>query len=203
MGAYHKGRCGCCLADAGPTRNRPVVLLRSLGAIAADFYGRMKRAVQYYGGVGQLARWATTASDPRHDGDDMTTIPIEAQVSTEQLLRAVEQLPPQELAAFVAQVVALRAQREAPHLGQPETTLLLQINRGIPAETQRRFDELVAKRQAETITPDELRELIRITDQIEQRDVERLTALIELARLRRTTLDDLMGTLGIKPPAYA
>jgi len=56
----------------------------------------------------------------------MTTIPIEAQVSTEQLLRAVEQLPPQELAAFVAQVVALRAQREAPHLGQPETTLLLQ-----------------------------------------------------------------------------
>jgi hypothetical protein len=36
----------------------------------------------------------------------MTTIPIE--VSTEQLLRAVEQLPAPELDVFVAQVVALR-----------------------------------------------------------------------------------------------
>ena len=42
----------------------------------------------------------------------MTTIPIE--VSTEQLLRAVEQLPAQELDAFVAQVIALRAQRTRP-----------------------------------------------------------------------------------------
>jgi hypothetical protein len=37
----------------------------------------------------------------------MTTIPID--VSTEQLLRAVERLPPQNLEAFVAQVIALRA----------------------------------------------------------------------------------------------
>jgi hypothetical protein len=65
----------------------------------------------------------------------MTTISIEAQVSTEQLLHAVERLPPQELATFVDQVVALRAQRTAPHLDQPETTLLLQINQGISAET--------------------------------------------------------------------
>ena len=39
----------------------------------------------------------------------MTTIQIEALVSPDQLLRAVEQLPPSELAAFVAQVFALRA----------------------------------------------------------------------------------------------
>jgi hypothetical protein len=44
----------------------------------------------------------------------MTTIPIE--VSTEQLLRAVERLPAQDLEAFVAQVIALRAQRNAPSL---------------------------------------------------------------------------------------
>ena len=59
----------------------------------------------------------------------MTTIPIE--VSTEQLLRAVERLPPQDLDTFVAQVIALRAQRNAPHLNQEETALLLQISAGI------------------------------------------------------------------------
>ncbi len=133
----------------------------------------------------------------------MTTIPIEAQVSTEQLLRAVERLPPQELEAFVAQVLALHAGREAPHLSQPETGLLLQINRGIAPDLQRRFDELVAKRRAEAITPDELQELIQITDHIEQHDAERLAALVELAHFRRMTLADLMDALGIKPPAYA
>jgi len=41
----------------------------------------------------------------------MVTIPIEAQVSTEQLLHAAEQLSPQELAAFVARLLELQAQR--------------------------------------------------------------------------------------------
>ncbi len=133
----------------------------------------------------------------------MTTIPIEVQVSTEQLLRAVERLPPQELAAFVSQVLVVRAQREAPSLSQSETALLLQINQGLPIELQRRFDELVAKRQAEVITLDELRELVQITDQIEQRDVQRLAALDDLARLRRMSLSELMDAIGIQPPAYA
>lgn len=76
------------------------------------------------------------------------------------------------------------AQGRGPRLSQPETGLLLQINQGLPAGVQQRFDELVAKRRAERITPDELRELIQITDEIEQRDAKRLTALVELARVR-------------------
>jgi hypothetical protein len=134
-------------------------------------------------------------------GDDMTTIPIE--VSTEQLLRAVDRLPQDELETFVAQVIALRAQRAAPHLTQEETALLLQINAGLPAGVQQRFDELVAKRQSETITPDELHELIQITDQIERRDVQRLAALIDLAQLRQTSVPALISALGIQPPTYA
>jgi hypothetical protein len=131
----------------------------------------------------------------------MTTIPIE--VSTEQLIRAVERLPQQELESFVAQIVALRAQRTAPHLNQEETALLLQINAGISPELQRRFNELVAKRQVETISPAELTELIQITDEIEQRDAQRLAALIELAQLRQTAVPVLMDELGIRPPAHA
>jgi len=100
------------------------------------------------------------------ESGDMTTIPIE--VSTEQLIRAVERMPQHELETFVAQIVALRAQRTAPHLSQDETALLLQINGVISPDVQRRFNDLVAKRQMETISPAELTELIRITDVIEQ-----------------------------------
>ena len=130
----------------------------------------------------------------------MTTIPIE--VSTEQLLRAVEQLPAPELDTFVAQVVALRAQRAAPHLSHEETTLLLQINAGLTPPEQARFALLVAKREAETIADDELDELIALTDEVEQRDAQRLAALRDLAQLRHTTLPLLMDALGIKAPSH-
>ncbi len=133
----------------------------------------------------------------------MMTIPIEAEVSTEQLLRAVEQLPTQEFSVFVAQLLALRAQREGPHVSQSETALLLQINEGIPADMQRRFDHLVDKRQAETIAPEELDELRVMTDGIEQHAVRRLAALDALARLRQIPLAALMDSLGIAPPTYA
>ena len=133
----------------------------------------------------------------------MTTIPIEVQVSPEQLLHAVQQLPPSELAAFIAQVLRLHAQYQAPHVGQSETELLLQVNQGLAPELRRRFDELVARRQAATITPDEMRELIQITDQIEQDDARRLAALADLAHLRGMTLTELMQILGIQPPPYA
>jgi len=132
----------------------------------------------------------------------MSTIPIE--ISTEQLLRAVERLPADELDTFVAQVVALRTRRAHGRLGADETTLLLTINAARPEPAQQaRFDALVAKRQAETITPAELQELIEVTDAIELRDAERLEALQELAQLRRTTVRALMDALGIRAPTYA
>jgi hypothetical protein len=47
-----------------------------------------------------------------------------------------------------------------------------------------------------------LQELIRLTEQIEHDDAQRLAALVELARLRGTTVPLLMDTLGIQPPSY-
>jgi len=132
----------------------------------------------------------------------MSTIHIEAQVSPEQLLRAVEQMPPQELAAFIRHVLALRAQREARHLSQAESALMLRINQGIPADLQRRYDDLIAKRSAATLIPEEYAELLQLTDQVEQLEADRIAALTELAGLRQTSLTDLMHTLGIQPPPY-
>lgn len=133
----------------------------------------------------------------------MNTIRVEAHVSTEQLLRAVEQISEQDLDSFVAQVVMLRAQRAAPHSSPDETALLIQINHSLPAVTQQRFDLLVSKRQAETLSQAELQELLDLTNQIEQSDADRLAALVKLAELRHLSLSQVMQVLGIQAPPHA
>jgi len=133
-------------------------------------------------------------------GDLMSTIQI--QTSVEQLLDAVAQLPPDELASLTEKIVALRASHAAPHLEQDEASLLLQINRDIPTDIRLRNNELIKKRMAGILSGTELTELIDITNQFEQREAERVAALAALASLRHISLRELMTDLGIQAPTY-
>ena len=133
----------------------------------------------------------------------MPTINIQAEVSVDVLVKAVEQLPEAELRQFTAQVLALNAKRMAPSVTQEETALLLQINKPLPEDIQRRFDELRGKRDTETLDNEEYAELLRFTQQVEAFDVARLEALTKLAALRGVTLPELMHQLDLKPSADA
>src|SRR5437016_4000460 len=95
---------------------------------------------------------------------------ITMELSSEQLLEAAAQLSPAELEDFAAQVTALRAQRRAPSLPLAEADLLLKINEGLPPKVQQRYNRLIAKRRAETLTPDEYNELLILTKQSEQQN---------------------------------
>ncbi|MDZ7359592.1 MAG: STAS/SEC14 domain-containing protein [candidate division KSB1 bacterium] len=132
----------------------------------------------------------------------MAVIQIEAQLSTEQLFKAVKQMPQNELEKLVAQVLALRAERVAPRLSENESALLLKINRGVPKALQKRYNALIAKRQTETLSKKEYNELLHMTSRIERLDVERMKYLVALARLRKKSLTTLMRELGIKTSAY-
>ncbi len=121
------------------------------------------------------------------------------QIEKEQLLNAVLQMPRSEFEEFVRKAFSLKAREYAPVLSEKETELLLKINQGLAPALQQRLNELIDKRQSHTISPPELEELIRLTDQVEAFDVERLKHLIELAHLRGVTLDELIKKLGIKP----
>jgi hypothetical protein len=129
----------------------------------------------------------------------MPTINIQAEVSVDVLVKAVEQLQGAELRQFTAHVLALNAKRMAPSVTQEEAALLLQINTPLPADVQRRFDELVAKRDAETLDAEEYAELLQLTQQVEAFDVARLEALAKLAALRGVTLHELMRQLELTP----
>lgn len=125
----------------------------------------------------------------------MPTIEIES----EQLLNAALQMSREELEEFLAKLFATKAREYAPVLSQKETELFLKINQGLPHSTQQRLNELIRKRKAETITPEEMKELKQLTDQIEKSDAERLNVLIELAKLRNIPLRKLIKQLGLKP----
>jgi hypothetical protein len=121
------------------------------------------------------------------------------QIETNQLLKAALQMPEAELKNFVAQLVSLKARQKVPTLSQRESELLLKINRGLPPALQERLSELIQKRRAEAISNKELRELKKLTDQVEKLDAERLELLTELAALRHVPLRKLIKQLGLKP----
>lgn len=95
-----------------------------------------------------------------------------------------------------------RATPAAPHLPAREAELLERINAGLPPETWQRYSALTRRREAETITDDEYAELLQLIDVVEADNAERIGHLIALARLRHTTLDALMRSLGIGPRAH-
>jgi hypothetical protein len=91
---------------------------------------------------------------------------------------------------------------DASGLPMREAELLQQINQGLAPATWQRYHDLRARRQAHTLTPDEQQELIAITDEREQANVQRVAALIRLAQLRQTSVNALMDDLGLHAATY-
>jgi hypothetical protein len=120
--------------------------------------------------------------------------------STDQIISAVAQLSLSELERVFDRVLALQAERKAPHLSPVESTLLVRINQGLPPELRGRLVLLKARREDESITDAEYEELTRLSDQAEELHAERMAAMVELAKLRGVSLPDLMNQLGIQFP---
>jgi hypothetical protein len=83
-------------------------------------------------------------------------------------------------------------------VGGRETELLGRINSGLPEPQARRLEALDARREEETLTPEEHAELLGLVDESERLAVGRAEALVELARHRGTTVPSLMRELGLE-----
>jgi hypothetical protein len=97
----------------------------------------------------------------------------------------------------------VRRRTRSPRLSTQETSLLQQINEGLPAATWQRYHALKALRQAETLTPDEQSELISLSDEIEEWNARRFGLVVELARLRGVPFASLAKELGLEAPPHA
>ena len=130
----------------------------------------------------------------------MATASVQPRLTAEDILTALEQLAPEEMAKVSWQLLQMQAHRKAPHLSAREEELLTEIYRGKRSGFQVRFDELNIKRCAFTLTPEEHEELLQLVDESEAFTLRRLEALAELAQLWRLTLPALMKRLGLKAP---
>ena len=137
------------------------------------------------------------------------TILIEMPPELESQLRhaaAQEGLAPE---AYIVQALHERLMPQQSSLAvrqrltRTEAQLLLHINQSMADISWPRYHQLVARRQAETLTVDEQHELIALSDAIETANVQRIEYVAELARLRNTTVPAVMQALGLKPVTYA
>lgn len=135
----------------------------------------------------------------------MTTVQLKSEVNIDvkDLIGGVSELDTRDIEHILAEIGMILAQRKASSLPKRETELLQKIGAGIAEVIQSRYDVLQTKLLAEQITPDEHRELLDLIEIVEAADAERLRYLIELAQLRKVSLDELLSQLGIHhPPAY-
>lgn len=130
----------------------------------------------------------------------MVTVEVPTRLTMDDLLAAVDKLPNQALLEFGWRVRALQTKRGLPLVEAEDEQALLQIisDQRLPESDQKRLAWLREKSDDETLTAEEHAELLRYVQRVEQRDLTRVEALIELAQKRGTTLREVMRQLGIE-----
>ncbi|MEM9849216.1 MAG: hypothetical protein AAF847_15130 [Bacteroidota bacterium] len=79
-----------------------------------------------------------------------------------------------------------------------ETFLLQQIGLGIPLAKWKRYNQLIDLRNKEILSIDQQKDLIALSNEIEQRNAERMPYVFELAQLRGIKPETLIRELGIQ-----
>jgi hemerythrin-like domain-containing protein len=92
--------------------------------------------------------------------------------------------------------------KSANRLSKKETEIFLRINRTLPEDKQQRYEELTEKRVEETLTKKEHKELLSLIEELQQIWVERLQAIVDLAKLRKIPPREMMRQLGVDPEKY-
>lgn len=129
-------------------------------------------------------------------------ITIHINPSLEKRLREKANRAGVELNQLVERVLETWSEAPLPNIDTPEKSrervLLQKINdTGFSTEFLEEYNELIKKRQEEIINKEELTRLIKMSDQFEKSNVQRLKYLIELAQERNVTVQVLMQQLGI------
>lgn len=123
-------------------------------------------------------------------------------ISSQQIISAVQAMPLDELEHLVSDVLAVRAERIAPHLSGEEGKLLRTIQRTLPKRDLLRMKELQTLRDDEKLSPEGFAELAGLIEKLEAVHAERMKAVVVLADLRGVTFQTAMKQIGLRLPDY-
>ena len=122
---------------------------------------------------------------------------VERELRAEAARRGVE---PQRVVVDALEQRAADRPPTLPRVTGDGAKLLKRINLGFSEEWWSGYAVLKEMGAAGTLAAEERAQLIRMSDELENANARRFAALIELARLRGTTLSELMCNLGLGDP---
>jgi hypothetical protein len=124
---------------------------------------------------------------------------MDNQITIPELLTRVTQLSAYEFEEFFNKLQSLRGQKISSDGLSEENKLLKQIKMGLLSSKQLRFEYLIARRDARSITEKEYNELLKLTDDIERNDVLRLKRIAKLADLKNMSLPEVVEAYHLTP----
>lgn len=123
-------------------------------------------------------------------------------INSQQVIATAQTIPLDELEQLVSNVLAVRAERIAPHITGEESKLLQTIQKNLPKKSLVRLQELQALRDSDQLSPKGFAELAGLIEKLEIFHAERMKALSDLAELRGVTLQTAIKKIGLKLPDY-
>ncbi len=121
---------------------------------------------------------------------------VQLEITTENLLNAVVQMPESEFDNFVEKAKKLRLKKHK--ISPKEADLLHKINTIFPSEKRQRYNELYARFKDDDLSKDEYEEVLKLSKEFEILNAKRIGLIGELAKLRGQTLDEVMDFFELK-----
>jgi len=125
----------------------------------------------------------------------MQVVEMKTTLKVDDILNGISKLETKEIESFLKEVSIILANKKAPSLPSEEVILLKKINESLSTTTRLRYRKLREKQQGKTLSSEERNELLQLVEVVENADVERLKAMIDLSKSRKITLDEVMNDI--------
>lgn len=123
---------------------------------------------------------------------------VHLEVTTENLLNAVVQMPEKEFNHFVQKARKIRQKEEVkPSISPKEADLLHKINNIFDSAKRQRYNELYARFKNDDLDKTEYAEVLELSNEFEILNAKRVGFIGELAKLRAQTLEQVMDLFEI------
>lgn len=133
----------------------------------------------------------------------MKTIQTDAgQIKIEDILNGIAQLKVTDLEGFAKKVMTILEKKKTPNYQQKEKELVHKIKNGGPSKDfQKKYNALLAKSVKGIMTDEENKEFLTLIPISEKWSVDRLQLIIQLARLKHISIQEVMSQLEIETPS--
>jgi hypothetical protein len=119
---------------------------------------------------------------------------VEIELTVENLIAAIEQLPPDELHKLERRFDELRKQNGKAF--KTDADLIRATKENLQPKERRRLKQLIAKSESQTLKPAELIEYRQLAQKSEQIMVRRMKALVELTERWGKAVEVVMKEIG-------